>query len=139
MRKRPLAILMASLFVLMPAIHARADLQTVDGTWLINDRLAIQVFDCRHLLCGRIVWLRRPALRTPELCGRTIVWGLTPTGPARWSDGTFFNPEDGNTYNLSAQLETNGTISARIYDGVAIFGKTEILQRIAPRSLAGWC
>ncbi len=112
---------------------------TPDGTWIIGDRVAIQVFDCKGLFCGRVVWLRRPALRTKALCGRTIVWGLTPTSPNQWSDGSFFDPENNTTYDLSASLQSDGTISARIYDGIALFGRTEILRRIARSSLTGWC
>ncbi len=139
MGKRSLAILLAALFVTFPAAYGRADVQPAVGTWLISDRLAIQVFDCQRLLCGRIVWLRQPTLRTPKLCGRTIVWGLTPTGPAHWNNGTFFDPEDGETYNLTATLQPDGSMSARIYEGIALFGKTELLRRISPRSLTGWC
>ena len=126
-----------SLWMLWSASPASAE--TPDGVWLISDRIAIQVFDCQGLFCGRIVWLRQPALRTPALCGRTIVKGLTPTAPGQWSDGSFFDPENNNTYDLSAALQADGTISARIYDGIALFGRTEILRRIAPDSLQGRC
>jgi len=101
--------------------------------------VAIEVFDCSSLLCGRIVWLRNPALRTAEMCGKTIVWGLTPAGPGRWTNGWFFDPENRSTYNLSAQLRSVDTIAAHIYKGISLFGRTEILNRIPPRSFGGWC
>jgi uncharacterized protein (DUF2147 family) len=126
-----------SLWTSWPAGGARAE--TPDGTWIISDRVAIQVFGCENLFCGRIAWLRQPNLRTPQMCGRTIVWGLTQTAPGQWSDGSFFDPENSTTYNLSAALQPDGTISARIYDGIALFGRTEILRRIDPHSLSGWC
>jgi uncharacterized protein (DUF2147 family) len=126
-----------SLCLSWPGTHALA--RTPDGTWLISDRVAIQVFDCDGLFCGRIVWLRQPALRTPALCGRTIIWGLTPTAPNQWSNGSFFDPENATTYNLSAALQPDGTNSARIYEDIALFGRTEILQRINPHSRPGWC
>lgn len=91
------------------------------------------------MLGGRIAWLRNPALRTPAMCGRTIVWDLRSTGPTKWSGGRFFDPENGSTYDLSATLDADDMISARIYAGIALYGKTEILRRIAPRSFAGWC
>jgi hypothetical protein len=46
----------------------------VDAAWLVTDRTAIDMSDCEGAVCGRIVWLRNPDLRTPEMCGRTIVW-----------------------------------------------------------------
>ena len=93
---------------------AGADLPVPDGTWLVSQRVAFDIFPCRNALCGRIAWLRNPALRTTEMCSRTIIWGLTSDGPAQWSDGWFFDPEDGDTYNVSAHVETVDRISARI-------------------------
>src|SRR5215213_1369251 len=89
-----------------------------EGTWIISDRVVIDIFGCDNVLCGRVVWLRNPKLQTAEMCGRTIVWGLTPSGPEQWVDGSLFDPEDGSTYSLSATLLSDGTISARIYEGI---------------------
>jgi uncharacterized protein (DUF2147 family) len=111
----------------------------VDGTWLVANRMAITLFDCESFVCGRVVWVRNPALRTPDICGRTVVWGLTSDGPSRWSNGWVFDPEDGRTYHLSATQQSDDTIQARVYAGWRMFGNTEILKRIAKRSLAGWC
>src|ERR1700751_2297623 len=74
-----------------------------EGTWLLANRVAIQVFECSGLLCGKIVWLVRPrtpagqpdvdrlnpdpALRQRPLCGLTIIWGLQPDSPGHWSNG----------------------------------------------------
>jgi len=113
--------------------------RTPEGAWIVSHRVAIQVFECSGSLCGRIAWLRNPALRTSEMCGKTIIWGLTPDGPAHWSNGWFFDPENRSTYNLSAELQSANRILARIYKGVSWFGRIEILTRIPPRSLQGWC
>ena len=71
--------------------------------------------------------------------GRTIIWGLTSDGPAEWHNGWFFDPEDGATYSVSARMDGNDRISARIYRGFALFGRTEILTRVAAHSLTDWC
>jgi uncharacterized protein (DUF2147 family) len=137
-RIRALRLLVAAAVCALLPI-ARAGAWVPEGSWIVNDRLAIQVFECDAMLCGRIVWLRNPALRTPAMCGRTIVWNLRSTGPTEWSNGRFFDPENGATYDLSATLNTDDMISAHIYAGIALFGKTEILRRIPTKSLAGWC
>jgi uncharacterized protein (DUF2147 family) len=124
---------------LLPLPAAMAETPIPDGTWLISQRVALDIFPCRNALCGRVAWLRNPALRTKEMCSRTIIWGLTSEGPAQWGNGWFFDPEDGDTYNVSAQVESVDRISARIYKGISLFGRTEVLTRIAPRSLPGWC
>jgi len=116
-----------------------AESATPDGTWLVAERVAFDIFPCNNALCGRITWLRNPALRTPEMCGRTIVWGLTSDGPSQWSGGWFFDPENGATYNVSARVDTADRISVRIYRGIPMFGRTEILTRISAHSRSGWC
>ena len=132
-------MLLVAALVSVPCAPGRADPAVPDGTWLVNQRVAFDVFPCKNALCGRIVWLRNPALRTAEMCGRMIVWDLTADGPEQWNDGWFFDPENGATYNVSARVELNDRISARIYRGFSMFGGTEILTRIASRSLPGWC
>lgn len=123
----------------MQGSAARAQTAVPDGTWLVSQRIAFDIFPCKDGLCGRIVWLRNPALRTSEMCGRTIIWGLNRDGPSQWGGGWFFDPENGATYNVTAHVENRDLISARIYRGVALFGRTEILTRITVRSLSGWC
>jgi hypothetical protein len=34
-----------------------ASSEVPEGTWLLANRVAIQVFECSGLLCGKIVWL----------------------------------------------------------------------------------
>jgi uncharacterized protein (DUF2147 family) len=109
----------------------------IDGTWLVANRMATTLFPYESSVCGRVVWVRNPALRTPDIRGRTIVWGLTSDGPSKWVNGWVFDPEDGRTYHLSATQQSDDTIHARVYAGWRIFGKTEILRRIANRSLVG--
>jgi uncharacterized protein (DUF2147 family) len=137
--RRWAACLLIAICVADGSSVVRADDLRPEGTWIVGDRVALQTFDCDGLLCGRVVWLRNPTLRTAEMCGRTIVWGLKPTDPMQWSGGWFFDPEDRTTYNVSAQMLGPDRISARIYSGISWFGQTEILTRIASRSRPGWC
>jgi uncharacterized protein (DUF2147 family) len=125
------------------------------GVWLIDNEVAVQIFDCSKLLCGRILWLLvprnpegqlvrdkknpQPALRQRPLCGLTIFWALQPTGPDRWTDGWFYNPDDGDTYNISAELRSADTIEAHIYLGMPLFGKTKTLHRVPHGTSNGWC
>lgn len=126
-----------------------------EGVWLIDGKVAVQIFDCSGLLCGRILWLQTPrdpqgqlnrdrhnpdpALRQRGLCGLTIFWGLRPDGPGQWSGGWFYNPDDGKTYRVSAELRSADLILARIYLGIPFFGETKILSRVAHGTSEGWC
>lgn len=134
-----IAALTLGILLLLPWQAVRGEPPVPDGTWLVSERVAFDIFPCKGALCGRIAWLRNPALRTTTMCGRTIVWGLTAAGPSQWDDGWFFDPEDGQTYNVSAHVETIDRISARIYRGIPLFGRTENLTRISAHSLPGWC
>ena len=47
----------------MLVVHNRpASAEVPDGTWLFANRVAVDVFECRGLVCGRIVWLLRPRM-----------------------------------------------------------------------------
>ena len=112
----PLRATCAGLLVLV--IPSRpASSEVPDGTWLFANRVAVQVFECSGLVCGRIVWLLRPRapdgqpdidrlnpdpnLRQRPLCGLTIIWGLHPDGAGHWSNGWLYDPQDGNTYDVT--------------------------------------
>jgi len=110
------AVLLLSLW------HTRSASSAVpEGTWMFDNRVAVQVFDCGGgQLCGRIVWLLRPrtpagqpeldtlnpepSLRQRHLCGLTIIWGLQPGAPGHWAGGWLYDPQDGVTYDVTAEL-----------------------------------
>ncbi|HVB66961.1 MAG TPA: DUF2147 domain-containing protein [Acetobacteraceae bacterium] len=146
-----LVAFLAWLAVLLPP--ARAALP--QGVWLIDGKVAVQIFDCEGLLCGRILSLLLPrdpqgqfvldknnpdpALRRRLLCGLTILWGLRSTSPDRWGNGWFYNPDDGKTYSISARLVSPDLITARVYVGFPLFGETETLLRVAHGTSEGRC
>lgn len=142
--------------LLLLVIYSRsASSEVPEGIWLLANRVAIQVFDCSGLLCGKIVWLVRPRTpagqpdvdhRNPDpksqerpLCGLIILWGLRPDGPDHWSNGWLYDPQDGNTYDVTDELTAPDRISARVYRGVPLFGRTEILIRDPQLSFDGRC
>ena len=144
--------LLALMALLFPRTMAFAAVP--NGVWLIDGKAAVQIFDCSGLLCGRILWLQvsrdpqgqlnrdrnnpDPALRQRRLCGLTILWDLRSVGPARWGGGWFYNPDDGKTYRVSAELKSANLIVARIYLGVPLLGETKTLLRVAHGTSDGW-
>jgi len=109
----------------------------VDGRWAVQD-LILEIYDCQNLLCGRVAWTKDPHRRELD-CGRTIVWGLAPSGPETWDHGSIYDTTDGNTYRLKASLNPDGTLQARIFRGIPLLGKTEILRRVESKPQSGWC
>lgn len=125
------------------------------GVWLIDNKAAVQIYDCAGLMCGRILWLYKPrdaqgvldrdinnpkpALRHRTLCGVTMLWGLHPNGRNRWRDGWFYNPNDGTTYRVSAHLKSDDVLIARIYLTLPLLGRTKTLVRVPKGVTDGWC
>ena len=118
-----------------------------DRVWLIDGKgAAVQIFDCSGLLCGRIIWLEKardtagrlvrddknpdPIFRERPLCGMTVIQGLKPAELDHWSSGSLYNPDDGNTYRISAELRSADMFVARVYLGVPLFGETKTLLRV---------
>ena len=123
------------LLILVTRVGLAADLP--NGTWRVSE-IAVDLYPCQQAACGKIVWLENPAQR--HFCGRVIIWGLMRDGgSSEWNGGWFYNPKDDTTYNLKANVDNNDRITARIYRGITLLGRTEILTRIKSHSLAGWC
>jgi uncharacterized protein (DUF2147 family) len=114
-----------------------AEASQADGTWRIHN-LVVRIYDCQQSICGQIVWMKDAAKR-PSQCGRAIIWGLTPATQNEWAGGAIVDPNDGKIYQLSATYEPDGTLHARIFKGIPLFGKTEILNRVDVRNLTGQC
>ena len=143
------------ILLLMTAVALPASSTVPGGTWMFANRVALQIFDCSGLLCGKIVWLLRPdnaagqpdldnfnpdpALRQRHLCGLTIIWGMQSNGQGQWSNGWLYDPKDGITYNVTAELTSPSIITARVYRGMPLLGRTEILVRDRPLRVNGRC
>ena len=144
-----------AILLLMTVTALPASAAVPGGTWMFANRVALQIYDCSGLLCGKIVWLLRPdnpagrpdldyrnpnpGLRQRHLCGLTIIWGMQPDGQNNWSNGWLYDPKDGITYNVTAKLTSPSTITARVYHGTPLLGRTEILTRDPPLRLDGRC
>jgi uncharacterized protein (DUF2147 family) len=126
------------------------------GTWVVDGKAAVQIYDCNGLLCGRLRWMDPPrdakgepkrdkhnpdpALRQRALCGLTVLWDLHPTGPDRWEGGFFYNPDSGKTYNVKTEHNSSDQLVARFYEGFTLVGETKTLSRTRPGPPSeGWC
>jgi uncharacterized protein (DUF2147 family) len=154
-RAAPLVAAITFLTVSLAVSHTAAWAAALEGVWLLEGEAALQTFNCGGLMCGRIVWLQRPsdphgqprrdeknpdpALRQRRLCGLTILWGLHPVSPDRWQGGGFYNPDDGETYSVSAELRSADVLVARIFRRLPLFGETKTMLRVPHGASAGWC
>jgi uncharacterized protein (DUF2147 family) len=152
---RVIAALMSLICTIVSTPQAAAAVIERPGVWLMGTKLAIQFFECGNMVCGRLIWLKEsldpqgllkrdklnpdPALRERQVCGPTIIWNLHPTDTSHWEDGWFYNPDDGSTYRVKIEFQSDDLISARIYVGLSLLGKTKTLIRVPIGISAGWC
>lgn len=138
--------------LLLALLAGRAEAADPRGVWLVENKVAVEIFPCTEGLCGRIVGLadprdrsgqpkhdRRnpdPALRQRPLCGLGVLSGLRPAGPDRWEGGTFYNPDDGHRYNTSARMDSADRLTARFYVGMPLLGESRTLTRIGGGAVA---
>ena len=139
----------------LEALPAFARAGVPQGVWLMDSRVAVQIFSCSNFLCGRILWMKvprdthgqpeldelnpNPALRQRPLCGVTMIGGLRSTGPNSWGGGWLYDPMNGVTYDVSAQVTSADQIVARVYIGIPLLGATKTLVRVAHGTSDGWC
>jgi uncharacterized protein (DUF2147 family) len=140
-----LVLLIAACAVALWSAAARAD--GVVGTWLTEGgKSRVEIADCGDTLCGSIVWLAEPlddsgeaktdrnnpdeSLRERRIVGLQLLRGFIAADEENvWSDGTIYNPEDGETYSCTLTLQDDGTLKVRGYVGLPLFGKTQIWNR----------
>jgi uncharacterized protein (DUF2147 family) len=150
-RAAMVAVMLCSLG--MPGTAALAS--APQGIWLMDERVALQIFECGGLLCGRIAWLQQPlnaaglpdrdrknpdpTLQNRPLCGLTILRGLRTAGANQWKGGILYNPDDGKTYDVTAELKSPDMLTARIFLGIPLFGLTKNLVRLPPSDWGGTC
>jgi uncharacterized protein (DUF2147 family) len=154
MKPKSLVLLLAS--TMAGIVHAHtAAAEAPEGVWLVNGEAAVQIFECKGLLCGRILWLQAPrdsqgqlkrdtrnpdpGLRQRELCELTVIRDLRSSGPNHWDDGWFYYPDSGKTYNIKMELTSSDALVARFYQGTSFVGETETLNRVRHGTSGGWC
>lgn len=97
------------------------------GVWLTpDDHGQIEVYPCGSRLCGRILTSdklranpglkdeanKNPALRGRPLKGLVIMTGFAG-GPARWTGGAIYRPQDGGTYQGTMDLVGAGALKLK--------------------------
>jgi hypothetical protein len=105
------------------------------GVWLSPRKFAIQTFD----------WNIRP-IRPARSCAtgstrnqrcahaccvaRRCCGGWAPAGPTSWAGGRLYNPDDGRTYRITAELASADVFVTRVYLGIPLFGENRTFQRV---------
>lgn len=96
---------------------------------------------------GKIVWLREPndpqtgepkvdknnpdeAMQSTPLRGYRILKDFVYTDENEWTEGTIYDPENGNTYSCIIKMTDENTLDIRGYIGVSALGRTDVWKRL---------
>ncbi|MEE4301524.1 MAG: DUF2147 domain-containing protein [Pseudomonadales bacterium] len=137
--------------------HAGASAD-ITGCWISEaGDSVIELRERGGIVEGRVVGLERPvflpeeargtpgaprtdlsnpeaALRARPIVGLAIVTDLAADG-RRWTGGSVYDPESGNTYSARAELDGDGTLRLRGYVGSPLFGRTTAWTPAAARPM----
>lgn len=96
---------------------------------------------------GKIVWLKEPnypdtgepkvdknnpdeSMKNVPLRGYRILKDFQYKGNGEWSEGTIYDPENGNTYDCVITMKDENTLDIRGYVGVKTFGRSDTWRRL---------
>ena len=69
-----------------------------------------------------------PALRNRPLLGSVLMWHLRPED-GEYVDGYVYNPRNGETYRMKAEVTGKTTLKIRGYLGISLFGQSQTWTR----------
>jgi len=148
MKKTLFAFLLSAFSVLSLSAQDSNEAGRLVGVWEpSHGKAKIKVDKINDKYYGRIVWLREKIdpetnkpkvdknnpdekLRSTPLLGYRILKDFTYQGEDEWSDGTIYDPENGNTYNCIIKMTDENTLDIRGYIGISTFGRTDIWKRL---------
>jgi uncharacterized protein (DUF2147 family) len=117
------------------AIDAKMPAEAIAGEWLTEGKDGRVRFTkaADGTYTGVLTWSIKPAKDgknpDPKLRGRSVVgivlmWHLT-YNDGEYEDGYCYNPEDGNTYRMSAHVLSASAMTIHGYLAIPLFGRTQ--------------
>jgi len=122
------------------------------GVWEpSNGKARVKIEKIGTKYFGKIVWLKEPedpetnkpkvdknnpdpAMQSVPLKGYRMLKDFTYKGKNEWTEGTIYDPENGNTYSCTINMKDPNTLDIRGYIGISAFGRTDVWKRLeAPK------
>jgi uncharacterized protein (DUF2147 family) len=145
--------LKAVLFLLVFSFSSIMSFAQEDGDKLIgvwepsHGKAKVKIEKIGSKYYGKIVWLREPndpetgqpkvdrnnpdeSMRTNPIKGYRILKDFVYTGDNEWSEGTIYDPENGNTYSSTIKMKDDNTLDIRGFIGVSALGRTDVWKRL---------
>jgi len=141
------------LLLVSPASIANTEGDRLLGFWFTEgDKATVEVYLEGGEYYGTIVALKEPLYpaghesglagqpkvdrNNPEvskqgqsIIGLNLLRGFVYMGNDKWQKGKIYDAENGKDYDCNIKLKDDGTLSARGYIGLALFGRTTVWRR----------
>jgi len=148
MKKVILSALVSLMLVSVSYAQNSEEANRLIGVWEpSHGKAKVKIDKIGDKFYGRIVWLKTAknpetgeprvdknnpdeSLRNTPLRGYRILKDFVYAGEDEWSEGTIYDPENGNTYSCSINMTDENTLDIRGYIGVSALGRTDIWKRL---------
>lgn len=118
------------------------------GVWApSNGRALVKIQNIAGKYYGRIVKLKEPldpetgepkldknnpdeSLRSTPLLGFRMLKDFVYEGGDEWTEGTIYDPQNGNLYSCTIKMKKDGSLDIRGYIGVKALGRTDVWKRV---------
>lgn len=128
--------------------NAQSDGDKLIGVWEpSHGKAKVKVEKIGSKYYGKIVWLREPndpetnepkvdknnpdeSMRSTPLRGYRILKDFVYSDENEWTEGTIYDPENGNTYSCTITMKDDNTLDIRGYIGVSALGRTDVWKRL---------
>ena len=125
-----------------------AEADRLTGVWEpSHGKAKVKIEKIADKYYGKIVWLKEPIdpetkkpkldknntdekLQNKPLRGYRILKDFQYTDKNEWTEGTIYDPENGNTYSCIIKMTDDNTLDIRGYIGVSVLGRTDIWKRL---------
>lgn len=143
-----LVTLFGALFSAAPIIESAEDGDRLIGVWEpSHGKAKVKISKIGEKYYGKIVWLKEPndpdtgepktdknnpdeKLRSTPLRGYRILKDFEYTGEDEWTEGTIYDPENGNTYSCTIKMSDENTLDIRGYIGISALGRSDVWKRL---------
>jgi len=148
MKKTIYGFLFFSFLCLTSSLQAQDGADRLVGVWEpSHGKAKVKIDKIGEKYYGKIVWLREATdpetgqpkvdknnpdekMRSTPLRGYRILKDFQYTDKDEWTEGTIYDPENGNTYSCIIKMTDENTLDIRGFIGVSALGRTDIWKRL---------
>lgn len=148
MKKLVSVVLLLLAITVSGSVSAQEEADKLVGIWEpSHGKAKVKIEKIGNKYYGKIVWLKEAIdpetkapkvdknnpdekLRSTPLRGFRILKDFQYTDKNEWTEGTIYDPENGNTYSCIIKMTDDNTLDIRGFIGVSVLGRTDIWKRL---------